>query len=282
MTSRFSVDDLNIETLPSPIRQTALWSEVDANGYANYITDGGSLTLDLNADATSLILSFAAGFLNKGPSDFQAIITADVIDAWDIPDDDTSYLFIDRDPTTGAITFDEDLVAPQYLYALPGGPTAGDHVFVIPEMKMFEYNGSTWDERQRIFVGEALAASGTISSVITYALRGEWKQVPVNPAVTTTVSLNHNLGIEPRRMQVFLKCLTAELNWLVGDVIHDDHNLPSTLTSAQVRAMWGTTLSCGWRSGTSFIQILQKGTSGSFGNIVLTNWDEWAYVTRGW
>ncbi|MEN6617361.1 MAG: hypothetical protein ABFD12_12455 [Syntrophorhabdus sp.] len=68
------------------------------------------------------------------------------------------------------------------------------HVFVVPEMKMYEYDG-TWTEKQLVFLGEAATDGSSVTSVVNYALRGKYDS---GETVTTAASTskNHNIGVD--------------------------------------------------------------------------------------
>ncbi len=207
------------------IRQTVLAGEVDGNGYANFITDNGtgSLFLDLNATTgPSFVVAFANGFNKFGGSNFFHEITADLDtdNAWEIPDiAQTNYLYIDRDISTGVITFGTDDVQPVYGYVHPAH-SEGAHSFLIPEMKMYQSLSSVWVQKQRVFCGQA-DGNGSLGVVaattITYALRGEFISLLSTPATNTKFAYNHNIGAP---ILVLWEAVnnTADANYSPGDV----------------------------------------------------------------
>ena len=63
---------------------------------------------------------------------------------------------------------------------------------------MYRYNGSSWDEHQRVFVGEATTDGSSVTSVTTYALRGYYSSGRFAVAsANATYTKSHNLGVEP-------------------------------------------------------------------------------------
>lgn len=90
---------------PISVRQTVLTGEVDAEGLANFLVDGGTLDVDINAAADALVLAFAAGFDAIGNADFVELISADVVSAWTLPIDADNFLYADRNPTSGVVTY---------------------------------------------------------------------------------------------------------------------------------------------------------------------------------
>ena len=101
--------------LPSPVRQTALSGGVDANGYANFISAGTGLACNLSVTTAPVILTFANGFGVQGQVDYIGSITSEMIGYWSsLPAYNTSFLSIDRNSSTGALTSSQTLIPPQY------------------------------------------------------------------------------------------------------------------------------------------------------------------------
>jgi hypothetical protein len=87
------------------VRQTVVRGAIDTNGASAFLSAGTGLAVNLAATATPLIATFAAGEDALGPINYRAVISADAADYWaDLPGDVISFLFLDRDATTGAIT----------------------------------------------------------------------------------------------------------------------------------------------------------------------------------
>ena len=96
-----------------PVRQTVLAGRVDGNGQANFLEAGAGFAINLKASQVPVEVAFAAGF-HKGALDYVERIDADVDAAWTLPASATSFLYVDRDPNTGLISFGHTPVAPHY------------------------------------------------------------------------------------------------------------------------------------------------------------------------
>lgn len=57
------------------------------------------------------------------------------------------------------------------------------------------YNGSSWDEKQRVFLGEAVTGASSVTSVITYALQGRYDSDWFSVSANTNYTKDHNIGI---------------------------------------------------------------------------------------
>lgn len=104
-----------LDTLKTvPVRQTVLSGAVDGSGLPNALTySGGNISID--AAPTPMVIAFANGFGNYGALDETGVISADVSNAWSgLPANATSYLYVERNPSTGALTYGSTLTAPVY------------------------------------------------------------------------------------------------------------------------------------------------------------------------
>ncbi len=101
-----------------PRRQTVLAGPVapstglpSALGYS-----GGNVSID--ASPTPIVLAFANGFAASGALDEVEAIAADVAAAWSgLQSSSTSYLYVDRNPSTGALTYGATVQPPIYAGA---------------------------------------------------------------------------------------------------------------------------------------------------------------------
>lgn len=95
-------------------RQAILSGSVDSNGSPNFAAAGTGLNVNLSATATPLTLDFAAGYNTSGAIDFIGQLSADVTSYWaSLPANQVSFLSIDRNTSTGALTATQTLIRPQ-------------------------------------------------------------------------------------------------------------------------------------------------------------------------
>ena len=104
---------LNAVNIPS--RQAILSSAVNANGFPAFAVPGSGLNVNLVATATPWTGAFAAGFgTPSGGIDFVGQASADVTSFWpSLPASQYSFLAIDRNVSTGALTATQTLMRPQ-------------------------------------------------------------------------------------------------------------------------------------------------------------------------
>lgn len=96
-------------------RQTVLSGRVDSDGYANFISAGAGLSCGINAASAPTVISYAAGYDMLGAVDYVGFINIDTVNYWNsLSANNTSFLFLDRNETTGLLTPYQSLIPPQY------------------------------------------------------------------------------------------------------------------------------------------------------------------------
>lgn len=109
----FIVTNANSLTISSygGVRQTIRSSAVDANNNPTFMSNvAGTTNVDLKATAVPIVASFSAG-----ANEYVAQVTNDITGAWpNLPLGLTSYLTLDRDSNSGAITPNSTLNPPIY------------------------------------------------------------------------------------------------------------------------------------------------------------------------
>jgi hypothetical protein len=100
------------------VRQTVVAGSVDSNGQANFLNAGTGLAVDMDATTTPVVATFAAGEDAVGPINYRTRFTADQAEYFtSLAASNTSYLLLDRDTATGAISAYKTLIPPQYSAA---------------------------------------------------------------------------------------------------------------------------------------------------------------------
>jgi hypothetical protein len=198
--SLFSKINLSNET----VRQAVLAAQVGIDGNTSYLySSANSLVVGIIAAADNpLILSIANGFNESGAIDYIVAIKSFVASAWTIPSNVTAYLYIDRNPTTGAITYGYSTLKPDYSNVYPSSPASGQNFFHINGMKMYEYNGTSWVAKQRIFVGSCFSSTGYFNWVKSIALRGRFEGEWFGVASNNTYAKDHNIGMNPKNITI--------------------------------------------------------------------------------
>lgn len=226
---------LNATNYKVPVRQTVLAGAVDAAGSASFLSVGTGLAVNLAATTVPVIIAFAAGFGALGEVDHIGRIAADT-SIGSLTASSTLYLYVDRNVSTGALTYGFTNLAPNYGYGTTKSTVSGQHTYRIDEGMMYVGNGSGATAVQRVFLGECVTGASTVISVITYALMGRYDSgwTGTLPGTSTAVSKSANIGTSGASASLLLKCLSAESGWAVGDIVSD---------AITVNAAWGAPLS---------------------------------------
>jgi hypothetical protein len=154
-------------------RQSVLTGTVDTNGKANYLAATG-LQVAIDGSSKPIYLAFANGFSDTGTVDLLDKISSLVANAWTLPANQTCYLYVDKDSNTGLLSYGYSLLPDLYQNDYPASPTLDQHCFIIPEMKLYRWNGSLWENKQRVFVASAV----TTASAATLTIAGFGSRVP--------------------------------------------------------------------------------------------------------
>ncbi len=187
---------IQLTNASTPVRQTILSGAVNTVGFSGFANAGSGLNVNLTATATPLTMSFANGFNSTtGSVDFVGQLSADVASYWaSLPASQYSFLAVDRNVSTGALTATQTLVRPQK------GPA-----FYAPRQALlhFENNltddwGNTWSSSGATFAGSpvkfgsfSLRLSGSSSFAQTAQIfnpgQGNW-------TIDTWVNLDSNVS----------------------------------------------------------------------------------------
>lgn len=180
-------------------------------------------------------------------------------------------------------------------YTAPSAPQSvaaagyASDFFSIAEMKMFKVSGPAtvvggspaFTAVKRLYVGEALAGSAGISSIVNYAHRAQYDSGWTNTLFVTLTSRNHNIGMGPLVRNIEFMCLAADGGFSPGDVTdsfvtYDTNTIASKLTLGTTRtAIFGNV------SNQTPYYGKDKSTGASFQPTA----SKWAYrftASRGW
>ena len=276
-----SFSDLGIEASAVfvPVRQTVLSSVIDASGYANFISAGAGLAVNIDGTPTPIRIAFAAGFGTSGAIDYVGSIDSDTSIS-SLATSTTNFLFAERNSGTGAVTLGKVSVAPVYSYAAPSH-AANQYWFSIPAMKMYLSNGSdTWTEKQVVFLGEAVTDGASVTSVINYALCGEYRSRVACPAASTFAIFNHNIGMIPDVDTIKLINTSAEYGYDFETTALN----PITIDSSSNRGGFqlSKTKNVATFDYAAYINVVSLSNHTITNSITYTKWDLEVFLKRGW
>jgi hypothetical protein len=187
----------NLGRVHVPVRQTVLSGHIDpATNLPAFLVAGSGLSINILASSTPLIIAFAYN-LNKlfGQIDFVKSIDQDIPSAWSaLPPNQTCYLYVDRNIDTGVLTYGYSLFAPVYQNLAPETPSTDQHWFDLNSYYMKRWNGTAWENKQRVFVGECTTNADSVTSVVCYAIQGKYDSGWFAVGANQEYSKNYNIG----------------------------------------------------------------------------------------
>lgn len=251
------------------VRQTVLNGPVDANGLPNFGGSTGSTTVTASGTLTATASSNAADRIGTitNPS-------------WTgLSTNGTMYLYLDI-ASNGVCTPGSTTLAPTYRWGGADVVTSGQNTFNIQEMQMKVGNGSTASQVWRVFVGRVTVAGGVVTAITWYGLMGRYDSGYTSsiPGASTTVTKNHNLGVEPNQKTIEIKNLITEQGWAVGEC-------GTPVTNGGALSPFGlstTDLVISFITGNTNSFYLQNKSTGTFQPLTSANWAYRLTASRGW
>ena len=145
----------------SGLRQRILYGK-NSGGKYSFLSNVG-LSIIIDGSNIPVVLTLADGFNENGAKDYVETINKK-INAWTLPGNATSYLFVERS-ISGSLSYDSVAVKPIFANALSSGIPVGSHVFNTLEQKMYMYNGTEWKAVVRVFVAAVTTNSTAVTKI---------------------------------------------------------------------------------------------------------------------
>lgn len=260
-------------------RQTVLYSSVDANGYANFISAGSGLSVNLAA-SVPIVISFARGTPSNDYIHTQSVNTS----ITGLTASTTNYLYLDV--TSGVPVYGHSVLAPNYTWGA-ASVVNNQYTFRISEMKGYVGNGVSAVESHRVYLGEAVTGVGTVTSVINYALQGKFRSTAqALPTSATIKAFEHKIGVREVNARLWLKNVTTEFGYVTGDIVEPVH-YPTGSTNSPVAVQLSDRNTAQFISGNGgtcglLIQAISGGGTGANQDPTPANWNILMVAERGW
>lgn len=201
-------------------RQTVLASPIDASGSPSFLPAAAgalSITSQGVSASTPLVVSAAGGFSAAGAVDRIGIGNANL--TWPgLAANTTNYLYVDV-AGNGTLTPGSTTLQPVYQRGGARSTVNGQAVFGIAEKSMTVGNGSSAVLSYRVFVGEAVTGSGTVTNAFAYTLAGDYQSGDTTFSASASYSFSANIGCKPFDKKVEAVCYTTDKGYQVGDII---------------------------------------------------------------
>jgi hypothetical protein len=255
-----------------PVRQTVLSGTVDTNGFAAF---GGATGATTVTTSTTLTVTAANGTLNRTGQATNPSWTG-------LSTNGTMYLWADVN-ADGSLTTGSGTLSPTYRSGGADVVTNNQFTFNIQEMVGKVGNGTTATQTYRVYVGQVTVAGGVVTSITWYALMGRYSS-PLGttlPGVSTATSFAHNLGVRPRRVAMWLYCVTAQFSYVTGDYIYE--SLSSNATWASPHGKSVDTLNAIVLTQATAAWLASAKTGGNATNtLTAANFNLGLDIDRGW
>ena len=272
------------------VRQTVLGCSVSGTtGLPNFLATGATTTAVYlqNCATTPLVVAFAYGHDDSGAVDYVTRCSTDGATWTGLGGTTTYYLYVDRNTSTGAITYGQTTNRPTYVTTSTVAAGAGFHTYLINTGFMYEGSATT-TAIQRVFVGEATTSAGAVATVTAYVPRGQFVSGTLQTigglGTTQVFTDTHQLGLAPRLVRCVLVDQNATIGFTAGDEI-DVGNLYNSTYAYHYSAPWSTPTQCGWAYAATTLgegYLLNKGTGDSAAIGAAGDFKIRFYANRGW
>lgn len=266
------------------IRQTVVSAPVDSSGFVTLGgSTGGTTVVTTAISGSSPIVVNAAGGSTSGGiyGDRVGFSTANL--TWTgLTTNGTMQLSVDV-AANGVLTPVSGALLTTYQQGGTFSIVNGQHTFNIGVMNQTVGNGTTAVQSYRVAVGEVTVAGAVVTTITWYALNGKYDSGYTNtlPAATTSIVKNSNLGLIPKSMSLWTKCLTIDGNNAVGSEICGAINLDSASGSVFSVDLSSTRNTVGFTVGTGGFRFNDR-TSGALFAPTAASWAYRVITDRGW
>lgn len=264
---------------PATVRQTVLSGSVNASQLPSFLGIGSGLAAVVLGASIPLRIAIAAGSDGFGAIDYVYTHAQDTA-VTGLSANAVNYIFADRNPTTGAVTFGSTTIPPTYGYG--GGTTAaGAHLYSIPAGRMFLGNGSSAAAVQRVFLGEVVTNASAVVSIVAYAYQGQFGGTSSAIPGGSRVTVNHNLGCVPQLARITLVCVADNLGYSVGEEVPLTSLSSGGTNPFQVISESVDRRTIGAISNSGSLALFHRST-GSWTTLTASAWQTKFYASRGW
>ena len=186
-------------------------SALTSSGVALFIikTSNTQIDFDTNSGSNPVTICYPDGSIetNNTLTGISAIST-----------DNTYYVIKEK----GSNPYNTTLL-PVEQYTAPSSPSTNQlwlDISVMPYIPK-KWNGSSWVITQFVKLGEFTRTSGVIGTPISYALKGVYRDSISTLAASSSYTISHNIGVDPRYLKVntLVQIKNVDGGFSVGEII---------------------------------------------------------------
>jgi hypothetical protein len=195
----------------------------------------------------------------------------------------TNFLYADI-AAGGTITLGSTLLIPVYQFGGTYSTTNNQATFNISEMTMKVGNGSSAVQVWRTFKGEAVTNASAVTSVVNYAVNGihisTLASVPAT--INTKSNFNHNIGVALPKINAYLKCITANQGYQVGEIIPFSTFETTNLVVNNNFVVATSRNTCYTQTGANDPIGNKSASTGVLSVLTPASWNQFVIAKRGW
>lgn len=223
----------------SPVRQCVQTGSVASTGAANFLSAGSGLAVNLAATAVPVAITFANGFGARGASDNIGTFAADQAAYWSsLPASNLSYLSIDRDTGSGALSATSSLVPPQ------DGP-----LFDATRQALLHFENNANDDWGNSWTNTSGTYSGSIKKFGAYSWQGDGSTAYFGSTALTPLSRISPTGSWTIETWVYWTALPTASNTQAIFALQDASNTTALVALTNVAGTTKTALYLSSSSG---------------------------------
>lgn len=250
------------------VRQSVISGPIDSNGQSSFGGATGSTTVTMTG---TLIATAAQGYTTTGGC--SDVVGSGTNLSWTgLATNGVMYLYVDI--ISGALTAGAGTLAPAYQEGGAYSATAGQLTFNIQQMNQ----QVAQVQSARVYVGQVTVSSNVVSAIVWYALNGRYKSPLTAVQSTGTMqNFNHNLGIYPNNVELYIQCISSDKGYGVGARVK-----PGTAATESLNPIVNVTPLAMASIGPSTIFDIPSASTGSAVDITTTSWNQIMSASRGW
>lgn len=263
-------------------RQCANYGPKTTAGLPDFLpaTDVDLTLSTQNLTTTPLVVTAAQGANSSGASNRIGYSAANF--SWTLTDSATNYLGVTVG-SDGTLTAFKTTTAPVYVNGTAASVSVGVYTFDISTMTMYLGDGAAANAVWAVFLGEAVASGGAVTSTVAYAYNGFYEYTDTSnlPGTATSTTKQHNIGVSIGIVAtISVVCQSTEFGFAAGDVVTPvSTNNGSTSPAMATRC---TNKAISFTTGSTGAFVVPNAAAGTSGVLTAANWRYRLTVVRQW
>ena len=164
---------------------------VDTSDVLNYLVAGAGLSVNLIASTASPFKAIVHCHNNS----YGVVYESNMVWAGLIAST-TNYLYIEYDDVSGLSSLGSTTIAPLSGHIFPGSPSVGQNFYKTTDKQNYEWSGTQWVAKCRLFVGTAVTNATNVASIVPINFINNQNQILNTQFVTSNAALvSSSIGV---------------------------------------------------------------------------------------